>query len=90
LIASAACSISAPPTRGAFSWFKLAEPSAVRDPLAQLFAKNRRDGARMLSSGLVITTVGWIRLDHPAGQAVAFLGTLICVYWWSCYRRLER
>ena len=44
----------------------------------------------MLSSGLVITTVGWIRLDHPAGQAVAFLGTLICVYWWSCNRRLER
>jgi hypothetical protein len=44
----------------------------------------------MLSSGLVITSVGWIRFDHPAGQVVAFLGTLICVYWWSCYRRLER
>ena len=59
-------------------------------PLAQLFAKNRRDGARMLSSGLVITSVGLIRIDHPAGQVVAVLGSLVCLYWWSCYRRLER
>ena len=59
-------------------------------PLAQLFAKNRRDGARMLSSGIVITSVGWLRIDHPAGQAVAVLGSLVCLYWWTCYRRLER
>jgi hypothetical protein len=58
--------------------------------LGTLFAKNRRDGARMLSSGIVITSVGWIRFDHPVGQVVAVLGSLICLYWWSCYRRLER
>ncbi|MBD1192783.1 hypothetical protein [Vulcanococcus sp. Clear-D1] len=64
--------------------------TAPAAPLAQLFAKNRRDGARMLSSGIVITAVGWIRIDHPAGQIVALLGSLVCLYWWSCYRRLER
>ena len=57
--------------------------------LAPLYAKNRRDGARLISTAVVITSVGVIRIDHPAGQVVAVLGTLVCLYWWSCYRRLE-
>jgi hypothetical protein len=57
--------------------------------LAPLYAKNRRDGARLISSALVITSIGAIRIDHPIGQVVAVLGTLVCLYWWSCYRRLE-
>jgi hypothetical protein len=58
--------------------------------LARFYAKNRRDGARLLSSALVITTVGAIRIDHPVGQVVAALGSLVCLYWWQCYRQLER
>ena len=58
--------------------------------LAPLYAKNRRDGARLISSALVITCVGAIRIDHPIGQVVTVLGTLVCLYWWNCYRRLER
>jgi hypothetical protein len=58
--------------------------------LARLYAKNRRDGARLLSSALVITSVGLIRIDHPVGQVVAGLGTLVCLYWWSCYRQLNQ
>ena len=58
--------------------------------LARLYAKNRRDGARLLSSALVITSIGLIRIDHPVGRLVAILGTLVCLYWWSCYRTLER
>lgn len=58
-------------------------------PLARFYAKNRRDGARLISSALVITSVGAIRIDHPIGQVVTLLGTLVCLYWWSCYRRLE-
>jgi hypothetical protein len=38
----------------------------------------------------VITSIGLIRLDHPAGQAVAVLGAAVCAYWWTCYRSLER
>jgi|LauGreDrversion4_2_1035121.scaffolds.fasta_scaffold52499_2 hypothetical protein len=59
-------------------------------PLARYYAKNRRDGARLLSSALVITSIGLIRCDHPAGQVVAVLGTAVSVYWWICYRSLER
>jgi len=58
--------------------------------LARLYAKNRRDGARLLSSAVVITTIGMIRIDHPVGQVVAALGTVVCLYWWTCYRTLER
>ena len=38
----------------------------------------------------MITSIGLIRIDHPLGQVVAGLGTLVCLYWWSCYRTLER
>ena len=58
--------------------------------LARLYAKNRRDGARLLSSAVVITRIGLIRIDHPIGQVVAALGTMVCLYWWTCYRNLER
>jgi hypothetical protein len=58
--------------------------------LARLYAKNRRDGARLLSSAVVITSIGLIRIDHPIGQVVAALGTMVCLYWWTCYRNLER
>lgn len=66
------------------------DPALLLSNLARLYAKNRRDGARLLSSALVITSIGLIRIDHPIGQAVAALGTLVCLYWWSCYRTLER
>ena len=58
--------------------------------LARLYAKNRLDGARLLSSAVVITSIGLIRIDHPIGQVVAALGTMVCLYWWTCYRNLER
>jgi hypothetical protein len=38
----------------------------------------------------VITSIGLIRFDHPAGQVVAVLGALVSAYWWTCYRTLER
>jgi hypothetical protein len=44
----------------------------------------------MLSSGLVITSIGWISVGHPVGKVVAVLGSLVCLYWWNCYRHLER
>jgi hypothetical protein len=54
------------------------------------FASNRRDGAQLLSSALVITGIGLIRIDHPAGRSVALLAGLISLYWWQCYRQIER
>jgi len=65
-------------------------PDSRGTPLPRLYAKNRRDGARLLSSALVITSIGLIRIDHPVGRVVGVLGSLVCLYWWSCYRTLER
>ncbi len=57
--------------------------------MARFYVKNRRDGSRLLSSALVITAVGLIRIDHPAGRLVALVAGLISIYWWGCYRKLE-
>ena len=56
--------------------------------LARFYVKNRRDGSRLLSSALVITAAGLIRIDHPAGRVVALVAGLISLYWWGCYRKL--
>jgi hypothetical protein len=57
--------------------------------MARFFVNNRRDGSRLLSSALVICGAGLIRIDHPAGQAIALLAGLVSLYWWICYRQLE-
>ena len=38
----------------------------------------------------MITSIGLIRIDHPLGRLVALAGTAVSLYWWSCYRTLER
>lgn len=57
--------------------------------MARRFASNRRDGARLLSSALVITGAGVVRIDHPVGRLVTLVGGLISLYWWLCYRQLQ-
>lgn len=54
------------------------------------FASNRRDGSRLLSSALVITGIGLIRVDHPVGQVVALVGGLVSLFWWLQYRQLQQ
>ena len=58
--------------------------------LARFFARNRRDGARLLSTALVITGAGLGRIDHPFGRGIDLVGGLVSLYWWLCYRQLER
>jgi hypothetical protein len=55
-----------------------------------LYAKNRRDGSRLLSSALVVCTVGLIRFDHPVGRLLFLLAGVVSLYWGICYGRLER
>jgi hypothetical protein len=57
--------------------------------MPRLYASNRRDGARLLSSSLVIAGAGLVRIDHPVGQLVTLLAGLISLYWWQCYRQLD-
>ncbi|MEB3169415.1 MAG: hypothetical protein VKK97_11890 [Synechococcaceae cyanobacterium] len=59
-------------------------------PSRSLFVRNRRDGARLLSSVLIITVIGLVNWGHPVGRAVALLGGAISLYWWLCYRQLSQ
>ena len=68
---------------GGRDWLLIATPS-----LARFYVKNRRDGSRLLSSALVITAAGMVRIDHPAGRLVALVAGLISLYWWGCYSKL--
>ena len=64
----------------------LHEPTA----LAPLYVQNRRDGSRLLSSALVIFTIAATQLPQAWGAAVAMLSAVVCRYWGSGCRRLER
>lgn len=69
----------------------LHSPLAPRPALcvARFYVNNRRDGARLLSSAVVITAIGLVRIDHPLGQLVFVLAGLLSLYWWQCYRQLQ-
>jgi hypothetical protein len=54
------------------------------------FPSNRRDGARQLSIVILISGVGLARVDHPLGQLVLIIGSLLALYWWRIYRRLPQ
>ncbi|MFY8148381.1 MAG: hypothetical protein ACOVNL_04080 [Prochlorococcaceae cyanobacterium] len=56
----------------------------------RFYVDNRRDGSRLLSTALVITGAGLVRFDHPIGRAVAVVGGLVSLYWWTQYRKLVR
>lgn len=56
--------------------------------MVRFFARNRRDGARLLSTALVITGAGLVRLDHPIGRGLALMAGIVSVYWWMGYRQL--
>lgn len=70
------------------SWSRVVSPGSAT--LTRFYVNNRRDGSRLLSSALVICAVGLIRIDHPIGQAVALIAGLVSLYWWTCYRQLQR
>lgn len=55
----------------------------------RFYVGNRRDGARLLSSALVIAGAGLVRIDHPVGRVVALVAGLLSLYWWLCYRQLK-
>jgi hypothetical protein len=66
--------------------------SSPRPPAGQparWFPSNRRDGSRLLSSALVLSGAGLVRVDHPLGQLVFVLAGLVSLFWWRQYRRLS-
>ena len=58
--------------------------------LPRLFANNRRDGARLISSALVLFTISATQIHQPWGPPFTFFFTVVCLYWGLAYRRLDR
>jgi hypothetical protein len=56
----------------------------------RLFARNRRDGARLLSSTLVIAVIGAVAWQHVAGRVVAVVAASLSLFWWLQYRQLKQ
>lgn len=53
------------------------------------FARNRRDGARLLSSTLTIAVIGLVGWQHSAGRAMAVVAGALSLFWWLQYRKLK-
>ena len=51
---------------------------------------NRRDGARLLSTVLVVAGASLIRIDHPVGRILFLVSGVLSLYWWTLYRRLAQ
>jgi len=50
---------------------------------------NRRDGARLLSTALLVLTIAATQLDYFWGKALFTFSMAVCVYWGLAYRRLD-
>ena len=61
-----------------------------RQLLAPLYVQNRRDGSRLLSSALVICTIGATQIHQHWGVLVTSISAVVCIYWGYSYSRLER
>jgi hypothetical protein len=77
------------PQFGLSAWFLGCLRCAADSMPPSFYVNNRRDGSRLLSSALVITGAGFVRIDHPVGRVVAVIGSVVSLYWWFQYRKLE-
>jgi hypothetical protein len=57
--------------------------------LPRLFVNNRRDGARLISSALVLFTISATQLHQAWGPPFTLFFTVLCLYWGMAYRRLD-
>jgi len=44
----------------------------------------------LLSSTLIITTIGLVAWQHPLGRGVALAGSVLSLFWWLQYRQLRQ
>jgi len=58
--------------------------------LRRLFTDNRRDGSRMVSSALLVTTGGLLYLDHPLGRAVTVGAGVLTLVLFLLYLGVEK
>ena len=58
--------------------------------LPRLFVNNRRDGARLISSALVLFTIFATQIHQTWALPFVLFFTVLCLYWGMLYRRLDR
>jgi len=58
--------------------------------LPRLFVNNRRDGARLISSALVLFSICATQIQQPWGLPATLVLAALCLYWGMAYRRLDR
>ena len=54
------------------------------------FASNRREGARLLSSMLVLLAIGLTQVQQMWGIILTIVSGIVSIYWGLAYQRLER
>jgi uncharacterized membrane protein len=52
--------------------------------------RNRRDGARLLSSTLVVAVIGLVGWEHWIGRVVGLGAGALSLFWWLQYRTLRQ
>ena len=63
--------------------------TTLEKALSRFFVKNRRDGARLISSGILVFVVSSTQLDYWWGKAISAFSMAICLYWAWAYRNLD-
>ena len=57
--------------------------------MPRLFVNNRRDGARLISSALVLFTIFATQIQQPWALPFVLFFAVLCLYWGTLYRRLD-
>ena len=58
--------------------------------MAPFFLQNKRDGARLISSGLLVFTVAATHFNQTWGQVLSGVSMFLCIYWGFAFCRLGR
>lgn len=64
--------------------------SSCSTVLPRLFVNNRRDGARLISSVLVLFTISATQFHQAWGPPFTLLFAALSLFWGFAYRRLDR
>jgi len=56
----------------------------------RLFVGNRRDGARLISSTLVVAVIGLVGWQSWIGRLVGVSAALLSLFWWRKYQQLRQ
>lgn len=78
------------PSRGESEPKGSTSPAEARRGGPILFVRSRRDGARLISSTLVVAVIGLVAWDNGFGRLVGLGAAALSLFWWLQYRKLPQ